>query len=100
MVGLLLYQIGIQKQKLVFKNVVFGAAVGLFNFVNILFYLKERSAFAQNPSTVFEGMNMGVGVLGSLVGVIAFKEKLSKLNYMGLAAALVVIVLIVMSQKS
>lgn len=100
MVGVIVYQIGIQKQKLVFKNVLFGIAVGLFNFGNILFYLKAHQEFAQNPSTVFAGMNMGVIVLGSLVGVLAFKEKLSKLNYVGLLAAITAIVLIVLSQKS
>lgn len=97
MVGVLLYQIGIQKQKFIFKNVLFGIAVGLFNFGNILFYLKAHQAFAQNPSTVFAGMNMGVIVLGSVVGVLAFKEKLSKLNYVGLIAAIVAIILIVLS---
>jgi drug/metabolite transporter (DMT)-like permease len=100
MVGVLLYQIGIQKQKFVFKNILFGIGVGLFNFGNILFYLKAHQEFAQNPSTVFAGMNMGVIVLGSLVGVLAFKEKLSKLNYVGLLAAITAIVLIVLSQQS
>ncbi|MCF6142439.1 EamA family transporter [Flavobacterium sp. K77] len=97
MVGVLLYQIGIQKQKFVFKNVLFGIAVGLFNFGNILFYLKAHQEFALNPSTVFAGMNMGVIVLGSVVGVLAFKEKLSKLNYVGLIAAIAAIILIVLS---
>lgn len=100
MVGVIVYQIGFQKQKLVFKNILFGITVGLFNFGNILFYLKAHQEFAQNPSTVFAGMNMGVIVLGSLVGVLAFREKLSKLNYIGLVAAIAAIVLIVISQQS
>lgn len=51
------------------KNILFGALVGLFNFGNILFYLKAHKAFSENPSTVFAGMNMGVIVLGTLVGL-------------------------------
>jgi hypothetical protein len=35
-----------------------------FNFGNILFYLKAHQAFADNPSTVFAAMNMGVIILG------------------------------------
>jgi multidrug transporter EmrE-like cation transporter len=39
-------------------------------------------------------MNIGVIALGSLVGLWLFKEKLSRLNYMGIALALLAIVLI------
>lgn len=92
------YEIGIKNVKLESKNILFGALVGIFNFGNILFYLKAHKAFAENPSTVFAGMNMGVIVLGSLVGLLFFKEKLSKLNYIGLFLALIAIVFIVMSQ--
>lgn len=84
-----------KKQSFNARNVLFGFLVGLFNFGNILFYLKAHKAFAESPSTVFAGMNMGVILLGSLVGVFAFNEKLSKLNYLGLILALVSIVLLV-----
>lgn len=79
-------------------NVMFGLAVGAFNFGNILFYLMAHKAFSENPSTVFASMNMGVIVLGSLVGILAFKEKLSVVNYIGIALALCAIALITLSQ--
>jgi multidrug transporter EmrE-like cation transporter len=44
-------------------------------------------------------MNMGVIIIGSLVGVLIFKEKLSKMNFIGLFLALIAIVLIVLSQQ-
>jgi multidrug transporter EmrE-like cation transporter len=44
-------------------------------------------------------MNMGVIIIGSLVGVLIFKEKLSKMNFLGLLLALIAIVLIVLSQQ-
>lgn len=93
-----IYEIGIKKQKLEAKNILFGALVGIFNFGNILFYLKAHKAFAENPSTVFAGMNMGVIILGSLVGLLFFKEKLSKINFIGIFLALISIILIVISQ--
>lgn len=93
-----IYQQMVNKQRFHFKNLLFGFLVGLFNFGNILFYLKAHQAFSDNPSTVFAGMNMGVIILGSLVGVMAFREKLSKLNYVGLVLALTSILLIVFSQ--
>jgi len=92
------YEVTLKKVKLNYKNILFGGLVGVFNFGNILFYLKAHKAFSENPSTVFAGMNIGVIILGSLVGIVFFKEKLSKINFAGLFLALIAIVLIVMSQ--
>jgi drug/metabolite transporter (DMT)-like permease len=100
--GVILVPIGFEicskNQTITSRNVLFGFLVGLFNFGNILFYLKAHKSFTESPSTVFAGMNMGVIVLGSLVGIFAFKEKLSKRNYIGLILALLSILLIVKSQ--
>ena len=78
------YETVLKKVKLQAKNILFGALVGLFNFGNILFYLKAHKAFSENPSTVFAGMNMGVIILGSIVGLLFFREKLSKINFIGI----------------
>jgi len=93
------FELAFKKAKLKYQNLLFGALIGVFNFGNILFYLKAHQSFAENPSTVFAGMNMGVIIIGSLTGIFIFKEKLSKWNYAGLFLALVAIVLIVMSQQ-
>lgn len=93
------FEMVFKKAKLNYKNLLFGGLVGVFNFGNILFYLKAHQSFAENPSTVFAGMNMGVIIIGSLVGIFIFKEKLSKMNFAGLFLALMAIVLIGMSQQ-
>jgi drug/metabolite transporter (DMT)-like permease len=98
MITLVSYEVFIKKIKISAINFVLGALVGIFNFSNILFYLKAHQAFAKNPSTVFAAMNMGVIIIGSLVGVLVFKEKLNLKNYIGLLFALVAIVLITISQ--
>jgi len=99
MTAVVSFELGFKKVKLDYKNLFFGALVGLFNFGNIFFYLKAHQSFADNPSTVFAGMNMGVIIVGSLTGIIVFKEKLSKMNFVGLFLALIAIVLIVISQQ-
>ncbi|RZK12730.1 MAG: EamA/RhaT family transporter, partial [Flavobacterium sp.] len=70
----------------------------IFNFGNILFYLKAHREMSENPSTVFAAMNMGVIIAGSLIGIFIFRERLSKWNYLGLGLALVAIVLITLSK--
>lgn len=86
------------KIKLQLVNVACGLILGLFNFGNILFYMKAHKALAENPSTVFAAMNLGVIIVGSLVGIIAFKEKLTKLNYVGIILAIVAVIFIKLSQ--
>lgn len=99
MITVVAYEVIFKKVKLNIHNILFGSLVGIFNFGNILFYLKAHQEFSKNPSTVFAGMNMGVIIIGSLVGVLIFKEKLSKMNFLGLFLALIAIVLIVLSQQ-
>lgn len=87
-----------KKTKLQLVNLACGVILGLFNFGNILFYLKAHQALSKNPSTVFAAMNLGVIAVGSIIGVLVFKEKLTKLNYVGIALALAAVVLITLSQ--
>lgn len=94
----LIYEVLFKKGQFNKVNFIFGALVGVFNFGNILFYLKAHKAFSENPSTVFAAMNMGVIILGSFAGIFLFKEKLSIKNYLGLVLALIAIVLIVVTQ--
>ncbi|TWP22738.1 EamA/RhaT family transporter [Apibacter muscae] len=83
-----------RKQKFNLSAIFWGLGVGIFNFGNVLFYLRAHQTLKDNPSIVFATMNLGVIVFGSIVGIIFFKEKMSKLNYWGLLLALISIVLI------
>ncbi|RNL52359.1 DMT family transporter [Pedobacter jejuensis] len=87
-----------RETKIQLVNLGCGLILGLFNFGNILFYLKAHKALSSNPSTVFAAMNLGVIVLGTLVGLIAFKEKLTLVNYFGILLAICAVILITLSQ--
>ena len=95
---IVVYEVMVKKNSFNYKNLLFGIVVGIFNFGNIVFYLKAHKVFAENPSTVFAGMNIGVIILGTIVGVFFFKEKLSKINLTGLFLALIAIIFIFISQ--
>lgn len=94
----LLYLFITKKMKFSMINVLCGWILGIANFGNILFYLKAHQALSNQPSMVFSVMNIGVIVLGSLVGVFIFREKLSRLNYAGIVLALISILLISFAQ--
>jgi drug/metabolite transporter (DMT)-like permease len=88
----------IKKTKLQFINFICGGILGFFNFGNILFYLKAHRSMSENPFIVFATMNLGVIIIGSLIGIFVFKERLSQINYIGLLLALVAILAITLSK--
>ena len=73
------------------RSALAGVLLGLANFGNILFYLRGHRALPQHPALVFASMNIGVVVLGALVGLLLFRERLSRLNLGGVVLALLAI---------
>ena len=73
------------------RNLGFGVLLGIANFANILFYVRGHQALPKDPSLVFASMNVGVVVLGTLVGAIGFKERLTVVNWLGIVLAIVAI---------
>ncbi|MBF0751064.1 MULTISPECIES: EamA/RhaT family transporter [unclassified Pasteurella] len=65
-----------------------GVILGVLNFFNILFYIKAHQSFGSNPTLVFAGMNIGVICLGTITGAFIFKEKISKINGLGILFSL------------
>lgn len=94
-----LYQIKFKKKRFLFRHIFFGWILGIFNFGNILFYLKAHQDLAKDPSTVFTAMNIGVITGGTLIGLLIFKEKLSILHKVGIGLAVAAILLIAYSSK-
>jgi drug/metabolite transporter (DMT)-like permease len=92
------YLVLFKKEKLQLIGIAYGCILGVFNFANIYFYLKAHKSLPNNPSTVFATMNIGVILLGALVGLVIFREKFSRLNVVGLIMALVAVTCITISR--
>ncbi|MBN6067251.1 DMT family transporter [Aggregatibacter actinomycetemcomitans] len=73
------------------ESFVGGIILGVLNFFNILFYIKAHQSFGSNPTLVFAGMNIGVICLGTLTGALIFKEKITKINWLGIVFSLTAI---------
>ncbi|MHC5201572.1 EamA/RhaT family transporter [Myroides sp. LJL119] len=78
------------------QTILFGIALGVLNFINIVFYMKAHQVFSSNPTTVFAGMNFGVIILGTLIGYFLFKEKLSKINLIGVLFSILAIAILLL----
>ncbi len=68
-------------------GVLGGLVLGGLNFANIWSYVRAHQLMSENPTVVFAGMNIGVIVLGTLVGALAFREKISTVNMAGIVVA-------------
>jgi threonine/homoserine efflux transporter RhtA len=91
---MLIVKIASGKTRFSFPHILIGWALGVANFGNILFYMKAHQALANKPSTVFTSMNIGVIVMGTLVGLFIFKEKLSTLNKVGIFLAMIAVIVV------
>lgn len=86
------YQKGVLKFQV--KAALAGVALGIFNFGSIYFYIKALKLESHRPSVVFSSLDIGVIFLGFLVGILLFKEKLTKLNVIGFVLALIAIIIL------
>jgi drug/metabolite transporter (DMT)-like permease len=90
----LIYQVYTKRMRFSWPHILIGWVLGAANFGNILFNIKAHQVLSNQPSTVFSTMNIGVIVMGALVGLFIFREKLSRLNLTGIILAIIAIVII------
>lgn len=76
------------------KAIIAGIALGLPNYGSIYFLILALSLPGLPSSNLFALNNVGVVLLSTAIGTLAFAEKLSWLNKLGLALAVISIFLI------
>ncbi len=69
--------------KFAFKNILWGIALGVPNFLTLWFFFRSLDSGQLEVSQVNPIYNIGVVVISSLIGFIFFKEKLSLSNWFG-----------------
>ena len=84
----------IKKVKFGWKEFMGGLYLGIPNYFSIYFQLKALSAFENNGAIVYPALNIGIIIGSTLLAIMLFKEKLSKINLAGVGLALVVIFLL------
>ena len=80
--------------KLEFKNLIWGIALGIPNYLTLHFFVRSLQSPIFESSQVFPIVNMGVIVLTALAGILLFREKLSFFNWGGILVAVLAISLI------
>ncbi|WP_159466907.1 EamA family transporter [Dyadobacter sp. 3J3] len=90
----LLYKIIFGGEKLELRSVIGGLILGVPNFLSLYFLLLALGSFGNSAAFVFPIYNILSMLVSSFAAWILYKEKLNNLNRLGLALAVVAIILI------
>ncbi|RIY32336.1 hypothetical protein CJP74_04895 [Psittacicella melopsittaci] len=76
------------RTKFNFSSLLVGLLLGCLNFTNIYTYIRAHQELHQETAFVFTTMNIGVIILSLVAGIIFFREKLTKINLLGIVISL------------
>lgn len=82
------------KQKFAFKNLLAGVLIGIPNYFSIWCLVKFLKESPLQSSQSIPVNNMGIVLFSAVAAWVLFKEKLSLINWIGIALSLVAIALI------
>lgn len=84
-----------KQEKFALKNMLIGIILGLLNWYSTYYFLLSLDLF--DVSIVVPVINVGIVAISSIIGYFLFKEKLSRVNWIGIFIAMVAILLMALS---
>ena len=87
-------QIYRKKTKFSIPHILIGWVLGAASFGAMAFYIQAQKELSTRPSFVFTAMHIGIITGGTLVGLLFFEEKISKMNKVAIFFALIAIIVI------
>ena len=76
------------------KNIIAGICLGIPNYFSIYFLVKTLRSDILDSSGIFTINNVAIVTISTLAGIILFKEKLLRKNWIGIGLAILSIILI------
>ncbi len=95
----LIYEVVAKGARIKFKNIIWGILLGVPNYFTLKFFIGALQNSGLDDAQIFPVINMGVIVMMAFIGLVAFREKLSKFNWIGIFVAVVSIALITFSKE-
>jgi len=77
-----------------FKSILGGTILGIINYGSIFFLLKALHFEGLESSTIFTVNNVSIVMISTLLGLLLFKEHITRKNWMGILLAIVSIILV------
>nr|WP_321230391.1 DMT family transporter [uncultured Psychroserpens sp.] len=79
------------------KAIIGGVILGITNYFSIYYLLKALNHESLESSTLFTVNNVSIVMISTLLGLIFFKEKISKINWAGIILAIISIVIVTLA---
>lgn len=86
------------KIKIYRRDIVGGVILGILNYLGIYFLIQAYNSEIMSESALLPINNLGIIILGSFLAISIFKEKLSRINYLGILLSIAAIGLLVAAQ--
>ncbi|MDX1277761.1 EamA family transporter [Oceanihabitans sediminis] len=80
-----------------YRSIFGGILLGVVNYYSIYMLLKALQYEGVESSTIFTVNNVAIVMLSTIIGLIVFKEKLEKKNWIGILLAIISIVLVTLA---
>ncbi len=77
-----------------FKNILGGIALGVPNYFSIFFLIQALRSGILGSAAIFTLNNVAIVMFSTIIGILLFKEKLSPKNWIGVAMAVLSIILV------
>lgn len=79
------------------NTIMGGIILGIINYCSIYFLIKALHFKGLESSTVFTVNNVSIVMISTLLGLLIFKERISRKNWMGIALAIISILLVTLA---
>jgi drug/metabolite transporter (DMT)-like permease len=86
-----------KRDKFGIKNCIAGLILGVPNYFSIVFLIKALQTEGFESSTLFTINNVGIVIISTLVGILIFKEQFSIKNKLGVALAILGIIIVALA---
>ena len=90
---LLIFQVITGRQKFDPRAIPAGILIGIPNYFSLWTLVKVLAANQGNSSAIFPIVNIGIVLFSTLMALVLFREKLSKLNWSGVGLAVIAILM-------
>jgi drug/metabolite transporter (DMT)-like permease len=92
--ALLLYKVIFAQERIQLRSVLGGLILGVPNFLSLYFLLLALASYGNSAAYVFPIYNILTMLVSAFAARLLYKEQLNKLNKLGLALAVVAVILI------
>jgi drug/metabolite transporter (DMT)-like permease len=79
------------------KSIITGVFLGIANFGSMYFMIKALNSNVLDSSVIFALNNIGIIAISILMGLVFFKEKVTKLNWVGIILSFLAIVILTLT---